>query len=134
MYCLSQKETKILHISELFVEINLQKDDPNHSCTTLFVQVCAIKKIIHMCKIRSYFGTGNILHLRCCTGPGRRHLVTQISDHQLCTVYCSTLTPLLRSITKEGPATHLCLVLTVCRSNATTPHCAGPPRGMQKTS
>ena len=33
-----------MHKSELFVEINLRKDDPNHSGTTLFVQVCAIKR------------------------------------------------------------------------------------------
>jgi hypothetical protein len=57
----TQKETKILHNSELFAEINLRKDDPKHSCTTLFVQVCAIKKIIHMCKKRSYVGTEVIL-------------------------------------------------------------------------
>jgi hypothetical protein len=29
---------------------------------------------------------------------------------------------------QEGPATHLCLVLFVCRSYETKPHFAGPPR------
>jgi hypothetical protein len=43
---MTQNETKIWHNSELFVEINLRKDDPNHSRTSLFVQVCAMKKII----------------------------------------------------------------------------------------
>jgi hypothetical protein len=46
---MTQNETKIWHNSELFVEINLRKDDPNHSRTTLVVQVCAMKKIIHTC-------------------------------------------------------------------------------------
>ena len=34
-------------------------------------------------------------------------------------------------ILQEGPATHLCLVLIVCRSNETKPHIAGPPSGVQ---
>ena len=51
---------KIWHNSELFVEINLRKDDPNHSRTTLFVQVCAMNhtyvlKKGHILAQRSYF-------------------------------------------------------------------------------
>jgi hypothetical protein len=63
---ITQNEIKILHNSELFVEINLREDDPNHSCTNRFVQVCAIKKsYIRVKKVIFWHRGHSILRLKC---------------------------------------------------------------------
>jgi hypothetical protein len=61
-----QKSIKCFHNIELFVQINLTKDDPNLSGTTLFVQGGGIKKLIHTFKNKvMIWYLGNILRLRC---------------------------------------------------------------------
>jgi hypothetical protein len=48
----------------------------NHSRTTHFVQVCAIKKIIHTCQKGHILARGNILRHRCSTytSPSLAHV------------------------------------------------------------
>ena len=76
---MTQNETKIWQNSEPFVEINLRKDDPNHSRTTLFVQVCAMKKIIHTClKKIIFWHRGHILSLRCCHPIGYKSVMLEM--------------------------------------------------------